>query len=64
MANNSLLHVTQTDDGRWQAKREGGTRASFVKDTQAEAIDAAKVLVKREGGSVVVHGRDGKIRKL
>jgi uncharacterized protein YdaT len=64
MANLPKIHVSQTDDGRWQAKKESGQRASLVAETQAEAIEGAKKIAKNEGSTVVVHGRDGKIRSL
>lgn len=50
-------HVVPGSRG-WRVRREGGKRASSVHATQAEAIAAAKEL-----GEVVVHGKNGKIRK-
>lgn len=61
---NPKIHISQTDDGRWQAKKEGGERASVVTDTQAEAIGAAKKIAKNDGSTLIVHGKDGKIRSL
>ena len=60
---NKDIHVSQTDDGRWQAKKEGAQRASSVTDTQAESIVDATRIAKREGTEVFIHGRDGKIRE-
>jgi hypothetical protein len=62
MANPKRQHVTPRDGGGWQTKREGASRAGSVHDTQADAEAAAKATARREGGEVVIHGRDGKIR--
>jgi len=58
---NKRIHVVKHGDG-WAAKREGATRAGSVHPTQAAAEKAAKETARREGGEVVVHGRDGRIR--
>jgi uncharacterized protein YdaT len=61
---NPKIHISQTDDNRWQAKKEGAQRASVLTDTQAEAIEAAKKIAKNDGSVLVVHGKDGKIRSI
>jgi hemerythrin superfamily protein len=53
----------QTDDGRWQVRRENASRASRVFDTQTEAERFGRELAKRERVELVVAGRDGSIRK-
>ena len=56
-------HVTQTDDGRWQVRKEGAERASSTHDTQHDAINRAREIERNTGGGeVVIHGRDGRIR--
>jgi hypothetical protein len=62
MANRKHQHVTRRDDGSWQRKREGASKAGSVHETQAEAEAVAKETARREGGEVIIHGRDGKIR--
>lgn len=57
------IHVSKTDKGGWQAKKEGAQRASAVSTTQAAAAKAATKIAKREGTEVYVHGMDGKIRE-
>jgi len=57
------IHVTPRPDGQWQVIRGGGQKASNVVATQAEAIAIAKKYSKTDGAAVMVHGRDGKIRK-
>ena len=52
-----------TDDGRWQVRREGASRASRVFDTQREAASFGCQLAKRERVEFVLAGRDGKVRE-
>jgi uncharacterized protein YdaT len=59
---NTRIHVTPNDDGDWEVKREKASRASSIHDTQADALEAARRTAQREGGEVVIHGRDGRIR--
>lgn len=55
--------VTPSGDGRWAVHRPGASRAISVQPTQADAIDAARLLlVNSGGGELTVHGRDGRIR--
>jgi len=47
----------------WALREVGDTRASRIYKTQREAVAAARKLLKeKEGGEIVVHGRDGRIR--
>ena len=63
MANKNNVWVHQREDGTWQAKREGGERASGVHDTQAEAWDQAKDLARESSGEAFLTNREGKIRE-
>ena len=54
--------VTPRPEGGWQHKGDGNERATRVTQTQKEAIESAVEVAKRQGGEVVVHGKDGKIR--
>lgn len=55
--------VSPTPDGKWANKRNDSGRASSVHDTQSEAIDAAKEMLKNQGGGELsVQGEDGRIR--
>lgn len=54
--------VTRRPDGTWQHKGDGNQRATRVTDTQKEARDSAIGVAKNQGGEVIVHGVDGKIR--
>jgi len=49
-------------DGAWAVKKEGGPVRTF--STQRKAVDAARKSLKGvRVGQLVVHGRDGRIRK-
>ena len=55
-------YVVNHPDG-WAVKKGGAVRASGVYDTQVEAEDRAKEIVRNEGGGEVrIQGRDGKFR--
>ena len=56
-------HVTKNPDGMWRVRLAGGERAIRLFPTQKEAIVFANRLVKTRGGSIRVHGVNGKIRK-
>lgn len=55
------VHVTPRANG-WAVKSAGAERASVIKATQAEAIATARQQTARNGGELVIHGRDGLIR--
>jgi hypothetical protein len=57
------VHVTQRADDMWQAKVEGASRASKVCKTQAEAIQFGRASAIYQGGELLIHGVDGKIRE-
>jgi len=50
-------------DGSWANKRNDAEKASSLHDTQKDAIDAARNMLKNQGGGeLTVKGLDGKIR--
>ena len=56
-------NVFPTGDGRWANQRQGADRPASVHDTQREAEDAAREMLRNSGGGeLITHGRDGKIR--
>jgi uncharacterized protein YdaT len=57
----NVVHVVQHDEG-WAVKKVHAERSSGVFERQAEAIERAKELAGR--GEVVIHGRNGKIRRM
>ncbi|UAL08244.1 MAG: DUF2188 domain-containing protein [Candidatus Methanogranum gryphiswaldense] len=60
-----IWHITKrSDDGMWQIKAEGASRATKLFKTKAEAEDHVKTLKKNnEGSRVVPHKKDGKYQK-
>lgn len=62
-------HVSQNKDeeaeyaGYWRVRKEGSTKTIKFFKTQKEAIDYAEVLAVNQNGSIVIHKRDGTIRK-
>ncbi len=62
MTRAKVQRVTPRPDGKWQHKADGSERATAVTNTQQEAIESAVDVAHNQGGEVVVHGRDGRIR--
>ena len=62
MPDKKRIHVTRNDDGTWSGTREGNSRPTVTKPTQADADKASKEIARKEGGTVITHGRDGKIK--
>jgi len=55
--------VSRRSDGKWENKRNDSDRASSVHDTQREAEDAARDMLRNQGGGeLTTKGRDGKFR--
>lgn len=56
-------HITKRDDGKWQIVAPGYERASYVTDTQREAIERGKQICQNIGAELFIHGKDNKIRE-
>jgi hypothetical protein len=55
--------VQPRPDGRWEVVKPHHERASAVTNTQHEAIDAARPIVRNAGGGELrIKGRDGRLR--
>lgn len=54
-------HVVPHEEG-WAVRGEGNERVTAVYDRQSQAIDRAKDIARNYNSSVVIHGKDGKIR--
>lgn len=55
-------HVVPRDDG-WAVVKPNSEKASALTDTQQQAIDRARDILKNDGGGeLVIHGTDGSIR--
>lgn len=57
------IHVSKNNGGGWKAKQPGNSRASFIADTQREAIDGAREIARNQGLELFVHGENGQIRE-
>src|SRR4051812_23540986 len=56
------LHVVARA-GHWVIRNEGSSsRAVSVHETQKEAVEAARKLAKKRAVSLVIHGRDGRVK--
>ena len=51
------------EDSKWYVKREGSDKTLRVLETQAEAIAWATIKALNQDTAIVIHKRDGKIRK-
>lgn len=56
-------HITQRPDGNWQYKEIHNIRATGVTTTQAQALKEARIIAINQDAEVVIHGRNGQIRK-
>lgn len=56
-------HVTKRPDGTWQVIAPNAERASYIADTQKQAIGRAKEICSNLGGELFIHGENGKIRE-
>lgn len=64
MAQANRRVVQKRDDGKHEVKKPGADRAGAVRDTQKEAIAAARqILANDGGGELQVRGLDGKLRQ-
>ena len=55
--------IYRTPDGKWVNKRLGASKASSVHDTQKEAEDAGRNMLRNQGGGeLITKGLNGKIR--
>lgn len=55
--------VYKRNDGNWVNKRNDASRASSIHPTQREAENAAREMLKNQGGGeLTTQGKDGKFR--
>jgi uncharacterized protein DUF2188 len=55
------LHVVHHPEG-WIIRNEGSYRAISRHDTQREAIEIARSLAERNAVTLVIHGRDNRVK--
>ena len=64
MMEKKKYHVTQKDDGTWQGKLEGASRASVVAETKADAMNQTIEMAKKYGYSqVFIHKQNGEFQE-
>jgi hypothetical protein len=55
--------VYKRDDGQWANKKNSASKVSSLHSTQKEAEQAAKEMLKNEGGGeLIIKGLNGQIR--
>jgi hypothetical protein len=55
--------ISKRSDGKWENKRNDSPKASSLHVTQKEAEEAARGMLKNQGGGeLTTKGKDGKIR--
>ncbi len=54
-------HVVPRDK-RWAVIGEGNQKATYIVDTQAEAIELAQDIARNQESDTKIHGRNGQIR--
>jgi hypothetical protein len=63
MSKNLDRIIFRRDDRKWANKRNDADKASSLHDTQSDATDAAREMLRnRGGGEITTKGRDGQIR--
>lgn len=62
MARKRDIHVTPHQDGGWQTKKEGASRAGSRHSTQGSAIERGREQARRDHVELVIHRQDGTIR--
>jgi hypothetical protein len=62
MSKKGNQHVVPHSEG-WAVRGEGNSRATSVHHTQHEAIDAGREVARNQGGELLIHGRNGRIRE-
>jgi hypothetical protein len=54
-------HVVRHPEG-WIIRSEGSFRVSSCHSTQREAVETARLLAERDATTLVIHGRDGRVK--
>lgn len=63
MALGQKYHISLREDGKWQVKGEKAEKALKLFHTQKEAVAFAETIADSQEGNIVIHKKDGKIRK-
>lgn len=64
MAKRKTYYVNPRDDGRWEVKAEGASRASAIEDTKAETVSRGAEIARKHGQSqLIVRKKDGQFQE-
>jgi len=58
------VHVTPKPGHGWVVRKISGHRITAKFSTQKEAVEYARMLIRKQRSTAIIHGRDGKIRRL
>lgn len=62
--NPNTRNIVPAEGGGWNIHKPGASRASAHYDTQKEAIDRGRQILKNDGGGeLTIHDQHGKIRE-
>ena len=56
------IHVAPTESG-WQVRCDGSSHPTTIYTSQGDATEAAQSTLRKSGGELKVHGRDGRIHE-
>jgi hypothetical protein len=63
MSDSNSRHVVPNPEGGWDVVKPGASRASTHHETQSDAIQRGREIVRNVGGGELrIHNRDGKLR--
>jgi len=54
------VHVVRGNNGGWQVRVEGKTRAQSIHNTQSDAAQVGKEIARRNKSELLIHGRNGR----
>lgn len=58
----SEYHVVHNQNGGWDIRRNGAMRSSGHFSTKQQAVERARILSRRQGTEMIIHGMDGRIQ--
>lgn len=61
--NGGIYYVSPHGEKGWKIIKQSGAKALFVYDTKAEAVKKARELGKDTKSSIIIKGKDGKIKE-
>ncbi len=64
MSTRKKYHVTKRQDGNWQGKAQGGSRASVITSTKQEAMaETIRIAKNKPSSQVIVHKSNGRFQE-